>query len=77
MLPRELPMMLAEDGYRPAHPAAPGAVREAEYTGLQVRVLYAFKARVYEPRACEIAISIWRGVAGRMKWYITRALSDL
>lgn len=58
MLPRHLPLMLAQDGYRPTHPAARGARSEAEYTGLRVRVLSAPKARAYKPRTREVALSI-------------------
>lgn len=58
MLPRHVPAMLSQHGFRPAHPAARGAPSEAEYTGRKVRVLSAAKARVYRPGHGEVAISI-------------------
>lgn len=50
--------MLAQDGWRSAHPASGGASEERAYTGIRVRVLSAQKVLVYRPGANEVAIAI-------------------
>lgn len=58
MLPRHVVAMIAQDGWRSAHPASGGASEERAYTGMRVRVLSAAKASAYRPGAKEVAIAI-------------------
>jgi predicted protein tyrosine phosphatase len=50
--------MIAEDGWRPSHPASGGAADDRMYAGIRIRVLSASKASAYRPGGDEVAISI-------------------